>query len=126
MKNYKIINCKNLNLSLTDIGDNVVDIFEQDDDIESLVEENKSLKETIDALLNVQYQLSKSNIELRKHLIDAKKTLKIYAETTCGELQPDGRYGIKVKDSTVFDGFVYVFFDPRPAIKALEDLKDVE
>ena len=126
MKNYKIINCKNLNLSLTDIGDNVLDIFEQDDNIESLAEENKSLKETIDALLNVQYQLSKSNIELRKHLIDAKKTLKIYAKTTCGESQPDGRYRIKVKEDTAFDGFVYVFFDPRPAIKALEDLKDVE
>ena len=126
MKNYKIINCKNLNLSLTDIGDTVVDIFEQDDNIESLVEKNKSLKETIDALLNVQYQLSKSNIKLRKHLVDVKKTLKMYAETTCGEPQPDGRYRIKVKEGTAFDGFLYVFFDPRPAIKALEDLKDVE
>lgn len=126
MKNYKIINCKNLNLSLTDIGDAVVDIFEQDDNIESLVEKNKSLKETIDALLNVQYQLSKSNIKLRKHLLDVKKALKIYAETFCGELQPDGRYRIKVKEDRAFDGFLYVFFDPRPAIKALEDLKDVE
>ena len=123
MKNYKIINCKNLNLALTDIGDS---IFEQDDNVESLVEKNKSLKETIDALLNVQYQLSKSNIKLRKHLIDAKKTLKIYAETTCGELQPDGKYRIKVKEDTALGGFLYVFFDPRPAIKTLEDLKDVE
>ena len=126
MKNYKIINCKNLNLLLTDTEDTSVDIFEQDDNIESLVKENESLKETIDALLNVQYQLSKSNIKLRKHLVDVKKTLKIYAETTCGEPQPDGRYRIKVKESTVFDEHVYVFFDPRPAIKALEDLKDVE
>lgn len=111
----EIIDCEKNNNTIT-----------QESYIQELIKDKKHLEETIDALLNVQYQLSKSNIKLRKHLVDVKKTLKMYAESTCGEPQPDGRYRIKVKEGTAFDGFLYVFFDPRPAIKALEDLKDVE
>ena len=108
----EIIDCEKNNNTIT-----------QESYIQELIKDKKHLEETIDALLNVQYQLSKSNIKLRKHLINAKKVLKMYAETTCGALQPDGRYRMEVKDG---DGFRYISFDPRPAIKTLEDLKDVE
>ena len=88
-------------------------------------QECEELKETIDGLLKIQYQLADSCTKYEQTIAEIKPILELYANSKIGEEQLDGTYKITVKNSSVL-GDTYITFDPRPAKQALQKISECE
>jgi len=60
-----------------------------------------------------------------QQLKEIKAILEQYANTTLGELQPDGRYRFKTHTDNIFGLECDTYYDPRPAKKGLEIIKEI-